>query len=371
MLRFVIGRAGAGKTAALIREIQENMARGIGGNILLVPEQYSHEAERELCRVCGDSLSLYAEVLSFSGLARSLETKRGGAAAPWLDQGGRMLCMALALQGAGARLKVYGAAQRRPEMQALLLKAIDELKTARIGAEGLYAAAAECPDGLGDKLTDLAMVLDAFDAVVANGRADPADRLTMLSDAIDAGGLDASAKVFVDGFIDFTRQEQEVLCAMLRQGVQLTVCLTLDDLYGESEIFALSRRAALALRDMAEDLGQTVRVTKLESADGSALRFFAEHMFDYTDACFDGTAPIRLIRAQSMSAECEEAAALCLSLVREGALRIIAVRSRACSGTTTCRSSPPPAPISWQSPCRRSSPAPTRSSKAAGRWMIW
>ena len=143
MLRFVIGRAGAGKTAALIREIQENMARGIGGNILLVPEQYSHEAERELCRVCGDSLSLYAEVLSFSGLARSLETKRGGAAAPWLDQGGRMLCMALALQGAGARLKVYGAAQRRPEMQALLLKAIDELKAARIDAEGLYDAAAE------------------------------------------------------------------------------------------------------------------------------------------------------------------------------------------------------------------------------------
>ena len=157
--------------------------------------------------------------------------------------------------------------------------------------------------------------------MVANGRADPADRLTMLSDAIDAGGLDASAKVFVDGFIDFTRQEQEVLCAMLRQGVQLTVCLTLDDLYGESEIFALSRRAALALRDMAEDLGQTVRVTKLESADGSALRFFAEHMFDYTDTCFDGTAPIRLIRAQSMSAECEEAAALCLSLVRDGGCR--------------------------------------------------
>ena len=323
VLRFVIGRAGAGKTAALIREIKENMARFVGGNILLVPEQYSHEAERELCRVCGDSLSLYAEVLSFSGLARSLETKRGGAAAPWLDQGGRMLCMALALQGVGARLKVYGAAQRRAEMQAMLLKAVDELKTARIDAEGLYAAAAACPDGLGDKLTDLALVLDAFDAVVANGRADPADRLTMLTDAIDAGGLDRDAKVFVDGFIDFTRQEQEVLCAMLRQGVQLTVCLTLDDLYGDSEIFALSRRAARALKDAAEELGQTVRVTSLEGerADDNALRFFAEHMFDYTDAEWTGKAPIRLLRARSMSAECEQAAALCLSLVRDGGCR--------------------------------------------------
>ena len=323
MLRFLIGRAGAGKTAALIREIQENMARGIGGNILLVPEQYSHEAERELCRVCGDSLSLYAEVLSFSGLARLLETRRGGAAAPWLDQGGRMLCMALALQSAGARLKVYGAAQRRAEMQAMLLQAVDELKTARIDSEQLYAAAAVCPDGLGDKLTDLALVLDAFDAVVANGRTDPADRLTMLAGAIDEGGLDQDTKVFVDGFIDFTRQEQEVLCAMLRQGMQLTVCLTLDDLYGESEIFALTRRAALALKDVSEELGQTVRVTKLTSGDvhDNALHFFAEHMFDYADAAFDGSAPIRLIRAPGMSAECEEAAALCLSLVRDHGCR--------------------------------------------------
>ena len=89
MLRFLIGKAGAGKTAAVIREIKENMERGIGGNILLVPEQYSHEAERELCRVCGDRLSLYAEVLSFTGLSRRVEAKRGGTAAPWLDQGGR------------------------------------------------------------------------------------------------------------------------------------------------------------------------------------------------------------------------------------------------------------------------------------------
>ena len=36
MLRFLIGKAGAGKTAAVIREIKENMERGIGGNILLV-----------------------------------------------------------------------------------------------------------------------------------------------------------------------------------------------------------------------------------------------------------------------------------------------------------------------------------------------
>ena len=97
MLRLIIGRAGSGKTAAVIGEIAEAVSEGRGGSMLLVPEQYSHEAERELCERCGDSLSLYAEVFSFTGLARRVLAARGGAAADWLDKGGRMLCMALAL----------------------------------------------------------------------------------------------------------------------------------------------------------------------------------------------------------------------------------------------------------------------------------
>ena len=323
MLRFLIGKAGTGKTAAVIAEIKANMERGIRDSILLVPEQYSHEAERELCRACGDRLSLYAEVLSFSGLARRTAAKLGGTAAPWLDQGGRMLCMALALKGVGARLTVYGDAQRRAEMQSMLLAAVDELKTARIDADMLLAAADACPDGLGDKLRDLALVLEGYEGVVANGRADPADRLTLLASQIDAGGLPEKTHVYVDGFIDFTRQEQEVLCAMLRRDLDLTVCLTLDELYGENEIFALSRRAAHGLIAAAEELGQKAEIKTLSSEPdrAAALAFFAEHMFDYTDARFDGAAPIRLIRAESMTAECEQAAALCLSLVRDGGCR--------------------------------------------------
>ena len=57
MLRLIIGRAGSGKTSAMIAEIAEAVRRGRGGSMLIVPEQYSHEAERELCEKCGDTLS--------------------------------------------------------------------------------------------------------------------------------------------------------------------------------------------------------------------------------------------------------------------------------------------------------------------------
>ena len=184
MLQIVLGKAGTGKTAAVMARIKDAVDNGLGGRLLIVPEQYSHEAERELCRICGDSLSLYAEVLSFTGLARKLNAELGGGAAPYLDKGGRLLCMALASDGLYSRLRAYSSARRKAELQTMLLSAVDELKTACISSEQLMEASQSCVGALGDKLYDLALILEAFDAVVANGHADPTDRLTLLAEQI-------------------------------------------------------------------------------------------------------------------------------------------------------------------------------------------
>ena len=85
MLTLMTGKAGTGKTAAVINEIKQAVDARQPGRIMLVPEQYSHEAERELCRRCGDALSLYAEVFSFTGLARRMASLLGGSGAPYLD----------------------------------------------------------------------------------------------------------------------------------------------------------------------------------------------------------------------------------------------------------------------------------------------
>ena len=325
MLRLMIGKAGAGKTAAIINEIKRDMASAHGRALMIVPEQYSHEAERELCRVCGDRLSLYAEVLSFTGLARETAAKHGGGAEPWLDKGGRLLCMALALQSVGSRLRIYSAAQRRAELQALLLSAVDELKSACIGYDALMTAAASCPDSLGDKLSDLALILEAYDAAVANGHADPADRLTILARQIDEStDIDVDVKIYVDGFIDFTRQEREILHAMLRRGAQLTVCLTVDALDGDNEIFELSRRAGRELLAYARELGSETEIVTLseQSAKAPELTVFADNMFSYSnDKYTPARDAIRLYRTESMAAECEQAAALCLEFARDGGCR--------------------------------------------------
>ena len=320
MLHLLYGPAASGKTDLLMGRIRTAVAARTPGQVLLVPEQYSHEAERALCAACGDSLSLYAEVLSFTGLARRVAAETGAGEAPLLDQGGRLLCMALALGQVAPRLRLFGAAARRPQMQQTLLGAVDELKTACVTPDALEATAARCPGYLGDKLRDLALVLAAYDAVTAQGHADPTDRLTRLAERIPASALGRTGHFYLDGFTDYTRQELAVVRALLAAGADVTVCLTLDQLSGGSEIFGAARRTARVLLDMADDCGvqATVEACPARAAD-TPLRVLEQQLFSYTSAHFDDPAQtITVHTADDLAAECAWAAARALQLVQSG-----------------------------------------------------
>ena len=319
MLRIFYGAAGTGKSAAVMAEIRRSGADG-RRCILLVPEQYSHEAERELSAKCGDGLSLYAEALSFTGLAREVSAECGGTAEEYLDKGGRLLCMALATGTLYSRLRVYAAARRKAELQTMLLGAVDEFKSACITSEQLLSAADACDGALGDKLHDLGLILEAYDGVVANGRADPADRLSVLAQQIERSPIGADTRIFVDGFTDFTAQERRVLEALMLSGAELTVCLSCDELGGGSEVFALGRITAAALVRFAGDNGIEVKKTRWtgESTKRRPLSDFAENMFSYRTveaSAADGC--IEIMTAPDMNAECEFAASEALRLVRE------------------------------------------------------
>jgi ATP-dependent helicase/nuclease subunit B len=97
-LRLILGRAGTGKTARVMNEIRDRALSGEKGLVLLVPEQYSHDAERRLCAAVGDSLSLHGEVLSlYAAVQPRVLSETGGGAETVIDAGGRVLTMYRAL----------------------------------------------------------------------------------------------------------------------------------------------------------------------------------------------------------------------------------------------------------------------------------
>ena len=53
MLQFVLGRAGSGKTEYLRRLLADRSRAGLGGVMMLVPEQYTFETEKAMLRLAG------------------------------------------------------------------------------------------------------------------------------------------------------------------------------------------------------------------------------------------------------------------------------------------------------------------------------
>ena len=329
MLKLILGRAKCGKTAAVMDAVRRRVAQGLGNTVLLIPEQYSHEAETELLRVCGDRLCLYAEVLSFTRLAVRVDAELGGAGRNALDKGGRLLCLARAVDAVGSRLKVCGSARRQAAMQQRLLQAIDECKTCCVSPEALtaYAEGREGglaegrTDALREKLGDLALVYGAYEAIAAQSGLDPMDRLTLLAERLPESRC-AAGCFFIDGFTDFTAQEMLVIEALLRAGAELTVCLTADGLEESHEVFEPSRRAALKLLRLAEDLGCGAETEILPTPPGDRpMDVLERRLFSFDSGVSDADGRITLVRAPDVTTECEAAAAKCLALVREAGCR--------------------------------------------------
>jgi len=316
MLRLIFGRAGTGKTALIFRELSARVRERRKGGLLIVPEQYSHEAERELAMSCGDEMSLYAEVLSFTRLAYRTAQEVGGSARVYVDAGGRLLQLALALEQTGGALTVYGGALRRAEQMTQLLAALDELRTGRADGPTLRNAARAEGGPLGAKLMDLALLREAMDALEARTGADPVSRLEVLAQQIPQCAALEGAAVYLDGFTDFTAQEREVIRSLWRR-CDVTVCLTCNSLADGSEVFSAARRAAALLRAAAGEDGVETQILQISpSGAASAAEFLEAHLFDWTEETFPAGDAVRLVTARSPQAECELAAAEILRLVR-------------------------------------------------------
>ena len=330
MLQLILGPAAAGKTGRLYGAIRRRIEAKQPGAILIVPEQYSHAAERELVARCGASASLYAEVQSFTRLAGRVADELGGGAEVSLDEGGRMLTMRMALGAVAGELRLYGHLGRKPEFLKGLLDTVDELKQCGLTPETLLDAAAHTEGSLGDKLRDLHYILAAYDGL--SKRTDPRDALTRLADTIgDSAVVDAA--IFVDAFSDFTVQERQILRRLLAKGTSLTVALTCGGPEDDTPLFRPAVTTAAYLRRIAADHGHTVEITILEPKQDrpGALCLVERSLFAHdTPEPPSQSEAVELYTAAGPIEECELAAERVCALVRDAGYRYqdIAVAAR-------------------------------------------
>lgn len=324
-LTILLDRAGTGKSTWLLQQIAKQGTSS--RQMLLVPEHASHQAERDLCAVCGDGASRHVSVASFRWLAADVLARTGGLGGTVLDGGGKILTMYRALQETLGILKVY----RRPSQKAAFLEQLlhlhDELRSYCVDGAQLLSHMDALSKPLADKVHDIVLICGAYDALLQQDGRDCRDLTERLLSALESSeGREyfRGIHVYVDGFLYFNAREEAILCHIMKYAASLTVSL-LGDKERTGGIFDVAQQVRGRLARLAEQEGIACRTIacplREERMDGGALRHLEQCFFDVLRPYEGDAEAISLCRAPTAYDEVESAAAQIRKLVAGGKCR--------------------------------------------------
>ncbi len=316
MLRLLIGKDWKRNQEAILGRISRDIHERKPGRILLVPELASHETERALCRWAGDTASRYGEVLSFTRLARRMAEEMGDGGG-CLDGGGRVVAMAAAARQLSSRLKTYAAVETKPEFLLKMIDALDEFKRCRISPEDLRQASQAASGSLSQKLEELSLLMESYDAICARGKRDPRDQMTWLLERLEEGDYPESHVFYIDGFPDFTRQHLAILECLIRKSPDVTVSLNCDRPGSHQLAFEKAGETASQLLKIARRVGVEASVEGIPEGE-DRLRLLREKLFQggISQGALRGT--VETVRAPSLWQECLWAAGEVQTRLRQG-----------------------------------------------------
>ena len=317
MLTLLIGTDWTANRREILHRISEDVRERKPGRILMVPELISHDTERRLCAAAGDTASRYAEVLSFTRLARRVSDSVGSAAMDCLDNGGRVVAMAAAARQLSSRLKAYAAVETKPEFLTGLIDAVDEFKRCRITSETLMHAARQLEGGFAQKLEELALLMEGYDALCTRGKRDPRDQMNWCLEQLEDSDFARNHVFYIDGFPDYTRQHLDILELLIRDSSNVTVSLNCDSVGSRQMAFETAGETAKQILECARRAGVRWKIETIE-ADKIPLAAVWEKLFQghiekgFAENC------LGVYRAESPYGEVLGAAEQVMELVRSG-----------------------------------------------------
>ena len=334
-LKFILGRAGTGKTETCLHEMCIDMERDPLGKMLLlvVPEHMTYQVERDLIARTSGRGTMRGVVSGFRRLAwKAAEKGR----LPRMTEIGKRLILKKIVGKRADELSVLARGAGQRGFTASLAEMIEELKSYHGTPENLKEAASVVDDNyLGRKLEDLALLYGDFLRETEGRFEDAEDRMAKLADAVPKSRELAGAEVWLDGFVFFNPQEREVLRAFLQtaDAVHITLPLGRDVAVHEniapSELFYRAAHTLQDLKRMAEEMGISYEVKLLTaqrrfSEDAQGIAALERGLFDFPVQSKKGENSARglhVTEAATRRLEMEAAGAEIIRLCREEGFR--------------------------------------------------
>ena len=291
-VRIIGGRAGK-----LLPHIlpQIDTARRAGTRvILLVPEQYTLQAEREIITGLNLPGLLDVEVLSPRRLTRRIREYGGHAALAPLDASGRSMAIAQALTATQEELSYYKRVALTPNLPDKMSVLMADMQRAGLTPEALAAHAEGLkPGALKAKEGDVAKVWQAYLDVIDGRFADETMQQQDVRKRLIPSQVMDKAAVFVYGFDVLPGPMIELLCESAKVCDSLTVTMTMDAADApDGRIFLTQRSSAAQLmkRLQGEKIDASWEYLNIRQDPSTALNYLEKNLFNRQAKPYDGPA---------------------------------------------------------------------------------
>lgn len=312
MVKFILGKSGSGKTAYIYNKFAELVNSGETRLLMLVPDQSTFETEKAFLDILGAKKAKQVQVLGFSRLCHYVFEQTGNDNKNAIDDSTRAVIMSIALEQLDSSLEMFKGGSEKSSIIDVMLHSLTECKKSKISTDALRAAAAQIDDKtLKTKLNETALIIDAFDAIVAQSYIDPLDNLTRAYNILLENNLFEGFTLAVDSFSGFTAQQLDVIRLLLMRCDTVYVSLALDpDAENTDSVFATTNDTYKILKNIAKSENVTikapVRLTENLRAKCGELKILEENAYRTDSNISDKeNKNIMLFKASDIYCECE------------------------------------------------------------------
>ncbi|MDD5922700.1 MAG: PD-(D/E)XK nuclease family protein [Eubacteriales bacterium] len=335
MLNIYYGRESVDKEKFLYEKVRED-GFGLDSPVtVIVPDQYTLEAERQAFRYLETDGLVGLEISSLSRLGHSLLSELGGGREAFVDKYGRQMLLTKIAEEEEDHLKVFGGSVRKQNFLTAANDFISQMKQYGITPEQLQEIASLADDKplLSAKLMDLQRIYQKYQEEIAGKYTDSEDYLDLFFGKIGESERIRRSRIWVYGFDSFAPKSQKILSGLMKWAVSVNIVLTMDRNCPDEELYAVTERLSGTLQNLAKDIGCPIgEVRKLRaeesghsmlfSGKNEAIRFLETELFavwprEYSKAP-DG---IKVVEAGNIYSEAESAAAFVRHLIRDKGLR--------------------------------------------------
>jgi ATP-dependent helicase/nuclease subunit B len=235
-VRFVIGRAGTGKTHFLRERLVEHVRPDpLNAKVIyLVPRQTTFSTQRAIAT--DPRLNGYTgiRITSPDELAETALVETGRPAGARLDATGRALLIGHLLRQNAAELEHFSRSAGRPGLATEIDRTFGEFERAGQAPDEIAQIAENAGGGdssrqqLGRKLRDLSRLYSNYQQFLIAHGLDPFQRQLSAPDAIASWPEAQGALVLVDEFYDYTVYERQVIAALAAVAGQTFISALFD-----------------------------------------------------------------------------------------------------------------------------------------------